>query len=189
MATILLGTNDVRTADWVNGGTAHWQKLQALATGVVTTIKFRVGTTAGSYLRLAIHSDNAGTVGDVLAQGTATPTTGTWEEVTGLNVAVTQGTYYWLGTVSDGSTLYVNTGGTRSYKTSWGNNAFTDDPTGLTPDAIIMSVYAEGTTGWANIKNIRIGTGLIATADLASIWFGTTEVAVADIAELGGVAV
>jgi hypothetical protein len=43
--------------------------------------------------------------------------------------------------------------------------------------------------GWANIKNIRAGTGSIATADLSSIWFGTTEVAVADIAEFNGVAV
>jgi hypothetical protein len=43
--------------------------------------------------------------------------------------------------------------------------------------------------GWANIKNIRAGTGTILATDLASIWFGTTEVAVADIAELCGVLV
>ena len=38
--------------------------------------------------------------------------------------------------------------------------------------------------GWANIKNIRAGTGSITATDVASIWFGTGEVAVADIAEI-----
>jgi hypothetical protein len=42
---------------------------------------------------------------------------------------------------------------------------------------------------WANIKNIRMGTGSVSPADLEKIWFGTTEVAVADIAEFNGVAV
>ena len=43
--------------------------------------------------------------------------------------------------------------------------------------------------GWANIKNIRAGTGTILATDLGSIWYGTGEALVADHAELGGVAV
>jgi len=43
--------------------------------------------------------------------------------------------------------------------------------------------------GWANIKNIRAGTGLITATDVESIWFGTSQIAVADIAEMNGVAV
>jgi len=56
-----------------------------------------------------------------------------------------------------------------------------------------QSIEGSGTEtagGWANIKNIRAGTGTITATDLSSIWFGTTEVAVADIAEIPvGVAV
>jgi hypothetical protein len=43
--------------------------------------------------------------------------------------------------------------------------------------------------GWTNIKNIRAGTGSIASADVESIWVGTSQVAVADIAEMNRVAV
>jgi hypothetical protein len=56
----------------------------------------------------------------------------------------------------------------------------------------LISLYATGTetaSGWANIKNIRAGTGVITATDLSHIWFGTTAVAVADIAEFNGVAV
>jgi len=49
--------------------------------------------------------------------------------------------------------------------------------------------YEAGAEGWANIKNIRVGTGSITATDLSHIWFGTTSVAVADVAEFGGVAV
>jgi hypothetical protein len=57
-------------------------------------------------------------------------------------------------------------------------------------DFFQLYIEVDYTPGWANIKNIRAGTGSITATDLASIWFGTTEVAVADIAEIPvGVAV
>jgi hypothetical protein len=43
--------------------------------------------------------------------------------------------------------------------------------------------------GWANIKNIRMGTGSIIATDLSDIWYGTSSVPVADHAEINGVVV
>jgi hypothetical protein len=43
--------------------------------------------------------------------------------------------------------------------------------------------------GWANIKNIRMGTGTILATDIANIRMGTGSIAVADISDFGGVAV
>ena len=57
-----------------------------------------------------------------------------------------------------------------------------------TGDALLLE-YTAGAAGWANIKNMRVGTGSITATDLSHIWFGTTSIAVADIAEFGGVAV
>ena len=53
-----------------------------------------------------------------------------------------------------------------------------------------IAVQPAAPAGWANIKNIRAGTGTILATDLGSIWYGTSQVAVADIAEIPvGVAV
>jgi hypothetical protein len=55
---------------------------------------------------------------------------------------------------------------------------------------IYVEVDYTEVTGWANIKNIRAGTGSITATDLSHVWFGTSSVAVADIAEIPtGVAV
>ena len=55
---------------------------------------------------------------------------------------------------------------------------------------MVFVAYHAAAAGWANIKNIRAGTGVITATDLSDIWFGTTPVAVADIAEIPvGVAV
>jgi TusA-related sulfurtransferase len=103
-----------------------------------------VGVNAGTWLRLALYSDNGGVVNDVLAQGTVTPAASTWKAVTGLNVEVTEGTYYWLGARLDGCFTYD--AGNRAYVAYPGNNAFTNDPAGLTYDNnAIISMYADGT--------------------------------------------
>ena len=113
---------------------------------------------------------------------------GSKQTFTGLSTDVTTGdfagVYYKLGrietTPGGGSCLYHS--GDMIPATNHTFSAF----------SYIYSIYATGTetpTGWANIKNLRMGTGTILATDLSSIWFGTTEVAVADIAEIGGVAV
>jgi hypothetical protein len=58
---------------------------------------------------------------------------------------------------------------------------------------VVSQVYIEVTyglvAGWANIKNIRAGTGSITATDLSHVWFGTTAVAVADFDTFNGVTV
>jgi len=44
-------------------------------------------------------------------------------------------------------------------------------------------------TGWANIKNIRAGTGSITATDVESIWFGTSQVLTSDFDQFNGATV
>jgi hypothetical protein len=77
----------------------------------------------------------------------------------------------------------------------WGVDALVvgNETNFATATTYIISIYATGTetpTGWANIKNIRMGTGTVLATDVSHIWMGTTSIAVADIAEFPvGVAV
>lgn len=178
--TILLGNTDIQATDSSgNAGYAIWLRLQASASGNINKIWFRVGGTVGTYLRLAIYSDNAGAPHTVLAQGAPTPVANTWISID-VDVAVTSGTYYWLAAVQDGSFRYT-TGGTYAAKI-WYDNAFTDDPSGLSPGDYKFSIYGDGTIGgWVNIAKLYG----VSSADIAK-WNG---VAVADIAKMNGVAV
>jgi hypothetical protein len=109
-------------------------------------------------------------------------TSGSAQPFTGLTLAVTSGDYIGIY-FSDGRIERTNSG---SFYTKSGDVIPCTDQTFTTGTGTI-SLNGTGTTtvtGWANIKNIRAGTGSITATDLASIWFGTTEVAVADIAEI-----
>jgi hypothetical protein len=49
--------------------------------------------------------------------------------------------------------------------------------------------FTTGTQGWANIKNVRMGTGVVIATDVAHICMGTGKIDVADISDFNGVAV
>ena len=142
--TVLLGKSTV-AADNTGGNFDFciFSRFQCTDTGTVTSLNFRVGVNAGTFLRLALYSDNAGVVEHVLAQGTATPAANTWKSVTGLSVAVTKDTWYWLGVKLDG--CFCFDAGRRAYVAYPGDVAFTDHPAYLSyDDNASISMYADG---------------------------------------------
>ena len=128
-------------------------------------------------------------IGDVI--------TGSKQTYTGLTISVVTGDYIGTKDKAGSNELYIeraSSGGTGNWYYAGEVIDPSDSATFGYSNTYIMSLYGTGVTagggGWANIKNMRMGTGSITATDLASIWFGTTEVAVADIAELPvGVAV
>jgi hypothetical protein len=185
--TTLLGKTDIGATDGGNLDFSIYSRFQCIADGVVDTLKFRMGIDHGTWLRLAILSDNAGAVEHVLGQGVVTTLTeNTWLEVTGLSVAVTKDTYYWLAARLDGYFKYD--AGSRGYKSYTGNNAFTDHPTitGYDNNASI-SMYATGSA----TTNIDIA-GALATADGAApvpaVTAGTSVEIAAAVATASGAA-
>jgi hypothetical protein len=66
-------------------------------------------------------------------------------ELTGLSVALTKDTYYWIACCWDGISRSETSGGTIKYKASTGNAAFANDPTGLTDNSSLVSAYGTGT--------------------------------------------
>lgn len=119
--TLLGGTwngTDVSTS----GNYVSYTKFTASASGNVTHI--RVKSSAGGYVKIAVYTDNAGDPGSLLIANN------NQQYVTGLNngsnllslggsVALTQGTDYWIGTVSSASGCIRRTTtdtGNRRYK-------------------------------------------------------------------------
>jgi hypothetical protein len=63
------------------------------------------------------------------------------------------------------------------YLRSLANKSETGNPNNLR----LRSDTNKTTFGWTNIKNIRMGTGTVASADIEKIWFGTTALLIADV--------
>ena len=116
---------------------------------------------------------------------------GSKQTLTPITITVNTGDY--IGACSKGSNnvtlCYKGADGPVWYKADEYIDT-TDSATFSTYGPRDYALYATGEeAGWANIKNIRMGTGTVLATDISHIWFGTTAVAVADIAEINGVAV
>lgn len=104
-------------------------RFVALATGTLESLEYRAaGTQNATSIRLGIFSTSAGDTEpfEVLAQGTVVgkPANPEWVKVTGLSLAVTAGTSYWLVVLPEGGSTITKTsvasGGTA---TRLGSNA------------------------------------------------------------------
>jgi hypothetical protein len=103
--------------------------------------------------------------------------------------------YYLVGQFQKSSNCYYDSGATNKY--CYASGTFGTWPSTLTFSEApvkywftIYVTYTPAATGWANVKNIRMGTGTVLATDVSHIWMGTTAIAVADIAEFPvGVAV
>jgi hypothetical protein len=90
-------------------------KFTALATGTLETLEYRaVGTQNATSIRLGIFSASGGETNEpfeVLAQGTVVgkPANPEWVKVTGLSLAVTAGTVYWLVVLPEGGSSITKT--------------------------------------------------------------------------------
>jgi hypothetical protein len=110
----LIGTD---TADTGTGQVANrvvYSKNVCSADGTVTEL--RLYSPLAGNAKIALYSDNgAGNApGSLLASGELACTGGQWNSVTGLSIAVTSGTIYWLG-------IIVDTQGTRAVYPDAGN--------------------------------------------------------------------
>ncbi len=72
--------------------------------------------------------------------------------------------------------------------TAAGKRAYSYDGSSTTCEQLNL-VWSVAAGGWANIKNMRMGTGTVTATDLAHIRMGTGIIDVADIAKIGGVVV
>ena len=184
--TVLLGKSAIgANTDGGNFDFCILSRFQCTATGTVTSLKFRVGVNAGTFLRLALYSDNAGVVEHVLAQGTAAPTANTWETVSGLSVWIVKDTYYWLGVKLDG--CFTWDAGNRAYVAYPGDVAFVDHPAGLSYDNnSLISMYADGTEPYGvTVNAVTAAASAAAPAPAVSVVFNleiaaTTSAATAD---------
>jgi hypothetical protein len=166
----------------------------ANATGTLDTVEvyiidhtdatgFKCGTFTGAGTSKTVHS--YASIGNV--------THGSKQTFTGLAIAVTSGEY--LGTITTaGKVANKATGADGLYvmpsTDTFGGGAYTYTSYSSTMKSAIYATGTETPTGWANIKNIRMGTGVVLATDISHIWMGTTAIAVADIAEFPvGVAV
>jgi hypothetical protein len=108
--------------DQTSAGREEAFQFTAKSSGTVEELLFRTNATANTGLTglvLGVFSESAGKPGEVLGRGTAsgTPAVSSWVKVSGLSVAVTAGTRYWLVALPVGSgklhfNAAVSSGGT-----------------------------------------------------------------------------
>lgn len=194
-AVINIGHNPAGTAG-STGGSAYTRVIldgTADGTGTLDALNFYFGVgdaltvydgvfynTGTDKYKCRNATDNLGTI-----------VFGSLQTVTGKSLAVTVGDV--LGSYNGGTgNFYRDTSGGAGVEYIAGNKCVLDNETTYTLQAGYhgTSIHATGATaGWANIKNIRMGTGSILATDIAKIRMGTGSIAVADIAKFGGVAV
>jgi hypothetical protein len=102
------GTATYSVGDQTGAGREESFQFTAKSSGTVEELLFRTNGTANTgvtALVLAVFAENGGKPGEVLGRGTAsgTPATSSWIKVTGLSVAGTAGTKYWLVALPVGS--------------------------------------------------------------------------------------
>ena len=166
------------------------------ATSISLYLKQYSGTPLLSY---AVYDDSTGYPGAKNGVTDEWTLTSGWDDWKLINIA-TGGSLsvadfwliFWLQ--SDLVTNYYDSAGVRYYKSGedydigWPAN-FPAGGTSSTRKTSIYCTYTPTAGGWANIANMRMGTGSVTATDIANIRMGTGSIAVADIAKIGGVAV
>jgi hypothetical protein len=123
-------TSTYSVSDQTTAGREEAFQFTAKSTGTVEELQFRTNGTANTGLTglvLAVFADSSGKPGAVLGSGSVsgTPGTSSWIRVTGLSVAVTSGTKYWLVALPKGSGklhygVAVSSGGTGNVESKAG---------------------------------------------------------------------
>jgi outer membrane protein assembly factor BamB len=87
-------------------GTAEAFRTTAVASGTLAKLAAYVDSSStATSLVVGIYSDSSGHPRSLLAQGTATPTNGTWNTVSVSSTAITSGTTYWIALLAPNGTL------------------------------------------------------------------------------------
>jgi len=192
MTVQLIGTSTNGTTN-LPIGNVFANQFVCTASGTLTEIK--VYCRVDSQVRVALYTDDGSNrVGNLVAESADThlTTVNAWDSIAVAGGDIVVGTKYWLA-------VQCATAGGGSYRTAtswWGSKsqaygAFPANGTGFGYAAPYeMSLQGWGTlAGWANIKNVRMGTGTITATDIAHICMGTSKIDVADISDFNGIAV
>ena len=115
----LIGADDATPVGGYTSGALILFKCQAIATGDVTEIRVK-GCGTGTTFKIGIYADVSGSPTTLLGyNNTATASSAGWQAVSlNVSVAVTSGTYYWLGISAYGINAigYTNDTCTVKYK-------------------------------------------------------------------------
>ena len=69
--------------------------------GTLTKLRVHYFAYQAGTVRMGVYADNAGDPGDLLLDAGTVAIADGWTEITGLSLAVTSGTYYWLCVIED----------------------------------------------------------------------------------------
>lgn len=159
MAT-LLGTTalGVNGANSNNSGFEFSLRLQALASGTITTVGLRVGPTNPNNARCAIYADNAGSPAgaarlsnEIILATTAANAVNIW--TISPTVDVVLGSFYWIS--------FLATGGAFSYTDNATTGGTERDTSGL---AALNTPHPATTGSFTNIFNVYADGTLATTA-------------------------
>jgi hypothetical protein len=124
MTIKLIGADDAVSLGGEGGLLLMLFRFQAVATGNVSEIRVK-GHGSGGHAKVGIYADSGGSPTSLLGYNNNNNATSSGWTTIILNtpVAVTAGTYYWLGiATNETDTIGYSsvTGGTLKYKTGWG---------------------------------------------------------------------
>jgi hypothetical protein len=165
--------------DQTSAGREEAFQFTAKSSGVVEELLFRTNATANTGLTglvLAVFAENVGKPGEVLGRGTAsgTPAVSSWIKASGLSVAVTAGTKYWLVALPVGSgKLHFN-----AAVSSGGAGDVESTATGLS-NATAESAWESYNQGPAGFQANGTMSGAPALARVARVGASTTRVTAA----------
>jgi hypothetical protein len=155
---ILVGTTTGGgSADFFGDGEAALSRFQCVTSGSVDTLSFTITASTFVGMTLAIYADSAGVPGALLgtSASTAVQTAGT-RSLAVTPVAVTSGTFYWLGMLGAGGNpnYTAATGAGEVHKTvgaAWPNPWGGADSAGSNT----LPIAGEGTAGGATTSSPR----------------------------------
>ena len=158
----------------------------ANATGALSSVEVWLGSNEHLYIGIFyLVSGSNYTNRSRTDMGTATG--GVEHTFSGLNVAITAGDF--LATYSNNQ-IQIDTSGGGGVAFVGGDCIYPGTYSCTVHAGYGVSLYGIGATlGWANIKNIRMGTGVVLATDIANIRPGTGSIAVADAGKFDGVPV
>jgi len=94
-------------------------------TGRLTKLEILFNTSASSgKVRLGVYADNNGVPGSLLLDAGEVAVNGGWVAINGLNLSVTQGTYYWLAFILQSSNPVLYQSGQPTNSHSWVSRTF-----------------------------------------------------------------
>jgi len=119
--TFGLDAGDTTDSAW-GAGTINAQRFQnTVATGTLTKLEilFDDATPTGNF-RMGVYADDAGAAAGRLLDAGEVAVADGWVSISGLSLAVTLNSYYWLAANSESynGCRYLSTGGTMHYKAS-----------------------------------------------------------------------